>query len=58
MMQALAERKHSTMTADEVGQRAGLSASSGSFGTYLGKLRTLELVEGQRDALRASEDLF
>ena len=32
--------------------------SSGSFGTYIGKLRTLELIEGKRDALKASDDFF
>jgi len=57
ILQTLAERKTS-FTAAQVGERTGLSASSGSFGTYLGKLRALELVEGSRDALRASPDLF
>jgi DNA helicase HerA-like ATPase len=30
----------------------------GTFRTYLGKLKTLELIEGPRHALRASEELF
>jgi hypothetical protein len=57
ILRVLAARKHS-MSAEEVAVEAGLSASSGTFTTYLSKLRTLELVEGKRDSLRASEDLF
>lgn len=36
----------------------GISSDSGTFTTYLGKLRTLELVEGKSDALVASEELY
>jgi hypothetical protein len=31
---------------------------SGTFDTYIGQLRRLQLVTGPRSALRASEDLF
>lgn len=58
MLEILAEAYPKSMTADQLGERAGLAASSGTFGTYLGKLRTLELIEGKRDALRASEEFF
>lgn len=35
----------------------GISSRSGTFATYLGRLRALELVTG-RGELRASEELF
>jgi hypothetical protein len=58
MLTVLAERYPKAITAEELGEEAGLSSGSGTFGTYLGKLRTLELVNGPRSCLRASEDLF
>jgi hypothetical protein len=58
MLEELAKRYPQAMTADELGEAAGLSAGSGTFGTYLGKLRTLELAHGRRSELRASEELF
>ena len=58
MLLALAERYPKSMTAEELGDASGMSAGSGTFGTYLGKLRTLELVIGTRSDLRASEELF
>lgn len=45
-------------SARQVGVLAGLSSKSGSFGTYLSKLRTLELISGSSSDLRASETLF
>lgn len=57
LLQALAEAYPQALTKGEAGERAGLSAGSGTFGTYLSKLRTLELVEGSGE-LRASEELF
>lgn len=57
MLEALyASRK--ALTANELGAAAGLSPSSGTFATYLSKLRSLELITGDRSALRASEELF
>lgn len=41
----------------EVGEQANLSHQSGTFATYLSKLRTLELITG-RGEIRASDDLF
>jgi uncharacterized protein len=46
------------LTADEVGAKAEISATSGTFGTYLGKLRSLELVVGERSNLQANPELF
>lgn len=45
------------MTKEQLGAAVGLSPSSGSFGTYLSKLRTLELIEGRQE-LTASKELF
>lgn len=58
MLEGLARAYPRTMTAEGLGEAAGLSAASGTFTTYLGKLRTLELVSGNRSELRASEELF
>lgn len=41
----------------EAGEKANISHQSGTFSTYLSKLRGLELISG-RGELRASEDLF
>jgi hypothetical protein len=58
MLEELCRAYPRALTAEELGERAELSAGSGTFGTYLGKLRTLELVTGGRGDLRASEELF
>jgi hypothetical protein len=42
---------------EEVAVRAGYEAGGGGFNNALGRLRTLELVQG-RGELRASNDLF
>jgi len=57
MLQVLAEAYPNALTKEELGQRAAISHTSGTFGTYLGKLRTLELVEGKSE-LRAAEEFF
>ena len=57
MLQALADAYPQSLTKHQVGEAAGISATSGTFGTYLSQLRTLELVSG-RGELRASEELF
>lgn len=57
MLRALAEAYPKGLTKEEVAEAANISASSGTFGTYLGKLRTLELVTGKGE-LAASEELF
>lgn len=58
MLEVLAGHEGSPISADDLGVSAGLSAGSGTFGTYLSKLRTLELVKGGRSMLRVSEDLI
>jgi len=57
ILRVLAEAYPKTMTQEAVGQAANLSDRSGSFATYLSKLRGLELVTG-RGELRASDELF
>ncbi len=57
MLEALASAYPGAMTKEEVGRAAGISHTSGTFGTYLARLRTLELIEG-RGELTASRELF
>lgn len=57
MLEALAEVYPRALTNEGLGEKANLSANSGTFKTYLSRLRTLELVTG-RGELRASEELF
>lgn len=56
MLGALADAHPRALDADALGAAAGLS-QSGTFDTYLSRLRRLELVEGDRRALRLSEEL-
>lgn len=46
-----------TVMREDLAQAANLTGNSGTFDTYLGRLRKLELVEG-RGELRASEEPF
>lgn len=46
------------LSAEALGQASQISHTSGTFGTYLGRLRSLELVEGPRDRLKASGEFF
>jgi uncharacterized protein len=48
---------YSALNKEEVAARAGYEASGGGFNNALGRLRTLELVQG-RGELRASDNLF
>jgi hypothetical protein len=57
MLRALAEIYPKAMSREELGQATNIAVAGGSFGTYLSRLRTLELIEG-RGELRASEELF
>jgi len=45
------------LTKEQLAEAAGISHGSGTFSTYLGKLRTLELITGSRE-LEASEEFF
>lgn len=49
------KRRYDTLT--QAREAAGLSARSGTFATYLSRLRTLELIAGRGD-LKASEEFF
>ncbi len=57
LLRALSEVYPAGLTNAEAGERANLSHGSGTFSTYLSKLRTLELITG-RGELRASDELF
>lgn len=57
MLRALCEVYPNALSREELGERAGMDYKGGSFGTYLGRLRTLELVVGGK-TLKASEELF
>lgn len=57
ILMALAEAYPKPLSREELGHRSGMSASSGTFNTYLSRLRTLELVTGKSE-LRATEEFF
>lgn len=57
ILSTLAGAYPKSLSKHEVAERAALSGTSGSFNTYLSRLRSLELIEG-RGELRASEELF
>lgn len=57
MLEALIAAYPSPLSHEELGDKANLSPASGTFSTYLSRLRGLELVEG-RGELRASAELF
>ncbi|OQW65708.1 MAG: hypothetical protein BVN29_08795 [Nitrospira sp. ST-bin5] len=55
MLEALSAVYPRAMTKEELGAQVNLSHSSGSFGTYLSRLRTLELIEGRQELKASSE---
>jgi hypothetical protein len=55
MLAALAEAYPRAITKEELGRAAEISHTSGTFGTYISRLRTLELVTGSREISAASE---
>jgi hypothetical protein len=57
MLEVLANEFPKFIPKQDLGFAAGIVHTSGTFGTYLAKLRTLELVEGKSE-LRASPELF
>jgi hypothetical protein len=57
ILQALAQAYPESLSKEEVAAKAGYEASGGGFNNALGRLRTLELVQG-RGELRVSSDLF
>ena len=57
ILSALAEAYPNTLTNEEIGAAANLEPTTGTFSTYMSKLRTLELIEG-RGQVKASDELF
>jgi hypothetical protein len=45
------------LTKEELAVQAGYEANGGGFNNALGRLRTLELVQGRRE-IKASDNLF
>lgn len=56
MLSVLSAHYPDSLTNEQLGEAAGISHRSGTFSTYLSRLRTLELVEG-RGELKLSEEL-
>jgi hypothetical protein len=57
ILETLAQVFPNALTKGEVAAEAGYEANGGGFNNALGRLRTLELVEG-RGEIRASHNLF
>jgi hypothetical protein len=57
ILETLAEEYPDALTKEEVAAKVGYEATGGGFNNALGRLRTLELVQG-RGELRASDNLF
>ena len=57
ILRVLIEAYPNRVASEEIGARAGMSSKSGTYSTYISKLRGLELIEGRGD-LAASEELF
>jgi len=57
ILEALTQAYPAGLNKEEVATRAGYQASGGGFNNALGRLRTLELVQG-RGELRANDNLF
>lgn len=55
MLSALAEAYPKALTSEELGAAADISHKSGTFGTYLSRLRTLELVTGRGEIQLSGE---
>src|SRR6266849_3866971 len=57
ILETLTQAYPDALTKEEVAAKAGYEANGGGFNNALGRLRTLELVQG-RGELRASDNLF
>jgi hypothetical protein len=57
ILRTLIDAYPNSLDATTVGERAEISPKSGTYSTYVGRLRSLELVSG-RGELRASDELF
>ena len=58
ILRVLAEEHPGELTNDQIGQAAEISHTSGSFSTYMSKLRTLELIQSSRGVNKASDEFF
>lgn len=60
MLDRLVERFPSTLSKEELGDVVGITPTSGTYSTYLSKLRSngLVVVDRSTGQLKASEDLF
>lgn len=58
MLQALVEVYPKGLTREELGERAGVMMTGGTFTTYLGRLRSRGLIEVHRGDVMASAALF
>lgn len=58
VLQALAKAWPHALSRDEVAASTNYEPTGGGFNNALGRLRTLELIEGDRSALRARDVLF
>ena len=57
ILETLTQAYPAPLTKEEVAAKAGYEANGGGFNNALGRLRTLELVQG-RGELKASDNLF
>ena len=57
ILRVLVEAYPHALTLEQIGNKAELGPQSGTFSTYLSRLRTLQLIEGRRQ-VRAAEELF
>jgi uncharacterized protein len=57
ILEALTQAYPDALTKEEVAAKAGYEPNGGGFNNALGRLRTLELVQG-RGQLQASDNLF
>jgi uncharacterized protein len=57
ILETLTQAYPDALTKEEVAVKAGYEANGGGFNNALGRLRTLELVQG-RGEIKASDNLF
>jgi len=57
-LEALSDAYLKPLSLEEAAARAGYEPNGGGFRLAIGKLRSLELIRGRNDELRANDDLF
>lgn len=58
MLRALADAYPNSLSREELGEMAGISSISGTFGTYLATLKRNGLIKVHGKEIKASEELF